>query len=474
MSQFIIHNMGNPVCPQNIKIANIQVKLPVNDILDQNLQLQDVQKTKEHEEKVMEYISQSLRAQCNLIVLPELSTSPAIEKQTIHLLQHHEGNVIVVCGSYFYNGYNRAPVLMKLNGKLMPSVYQEKFFASANPLEQKILKPGRSRHLFINTGLGDLAVFICYEANDWTIFQRMEKLVDMLVVVAYNKAIGTFCHYFRRACYEHFFGIVYCNDAAYGESSIFLPLKNAKQRQLAIIPKNRERVEIYTCDIERLEAARKRDFDNLASTDIEFASPPNNVLQAKGRYSEKKRSEAYFKETINRLDTSLLPLGVKARVDHLENDRIICDNCQTEIQFFKVILTTPIEHREFKIGREYSNHLIFKGNRVISSEHATISYRDGNFIFKDHSKYHSQVGETLLNNTEAKLLPSCYIVLAPEKKTTRVYLRFRWLEIGEAEPTESTLSVTATCSQSSTPCPQCKHPVEIQKLATIWNYKKHI
>lgn len=278
-----IHDMENLKCPETIKFANIQVSLidpadPHKSILDENFCMRPCV---DYEKKVLGWVDQALAQQCQLIVLPEYTTSAAIEIAVAERLKAYPYDVIVVCGSYRHNDYNDAPILIKLLGHVY-TFYQSKLFLT-EPEKNAGMKAGQDRLLFVNTGLGDFAIVICYDATDWNIFQHLLNRVDFVVVIAYNKATGTFRDHFVRACYEGYYPIIYSNEAKYGESSLFIPYKKRADRQIHIIPTGQEDSSIGEIALQKIDTARTGwelplDTIDTASTMEEGICMANNPL----------------------------------------------------------------------------------------------------------------------------------------------------------------------------------------------------
>lgn len=358
-------DFNNTKLPSTVKVANIQVHTPIGTgVVDTaTLHMSDTPAAKAHEDKVIEWIEDAMAQRADLIVLPELSTSARVEAETLARLQKLSYDCIVVCGSYYRNRINQAPILCRLDGKVQTVYRQGKLEPSE--IEKGIMERARERYIIFNTGLGDLAVLICYDSNDWVIFQHLEGLVDMVVVIAYNKAGGTFHDRFTRACYSHYYTIVFCNDGAFGDSSFYFPYKNAGIRQISKVPASWEGMTMMDLPIDTLDRARCGAAVNYGNDALAY--PPGNVRREDSRYDPPyKRLPQYFRNLVERKTWVFLPPHLQAALVNRDN------NCYYRVE--KIITT---------IGKASHNAICLPMQKSVSPYHAVLSYENDAFFLLD-------------------------------------------------------------------------------------------
>lgn len=351
------------------------------------LQIQSQLEEVDYEKRLLGYVEKALlQKRSNWLVLPEYSTNLSLEKEITLVMEQSKQNLVVIAGSYLYEGKNRVPILIKKHGKIR-TYYQEKRHIA--PDEKNVI-PGTCRHLFVNTGLGDFAVLICYEAVDSRELSYMEQLVDILIVVACNPSNTKFHRKFEEYCHQAYLLIFYANQAVVaicdeegkalnkgGNSAFYLPYRNREKRIQNCMPCGDEGLTTFSFNLHLLEQARdvsKRKSSVLHGT--EWAAPlPHTNLHYSSDLSRKKH---HWLKMIRDKEKKSIPESIKLYL--YEWEAILKERNIWAIQRIRQKYFIPIV--PFSIGQSKGNDLRLK-NPQISSQHAKISMELDHFYLND-------------------------------------------------------------------------------------------
>ena len=461
------------------KVANIQVQIPDEFVKKGNFYWEDnSKKAHQHKQKVLQLIDDALENNCQLIILPELSTSLSIEEHVREKLQElpAERSCIVVCGSYYRERKHYSPILCKVNNQI-ETIYQRKLFPSES--EVNFMDKGSTRYVLWNTGLGDITVLICYDANDWVLFKHLQDLVDIVVVIAYNPSLTKFKNRFVSVCYEHYYSIVLCNDGKYGDSSLFIPCRKTFQSQFSYktipasghdnkrswlsslmfwkkpsvgLEKNWEGISIFSLDIQALDQARAKSRRSIENRQLAY--PPKSIVGS--RYTPERKTNDFFRKIIKQRTTKFLPPNaISVLVDTSK---------QLYYQLEKQIVT---------LGRHALENDVCLSYQSVSRRHALIAYRQSSnpkepefFIFDCDSYNGVEVNKTKVT---AQIDPKIIDVQATKGKPLRdgaiinlsedVSLQFRRFPAGLQKDLET---LTQSCCGDDEPLTFWK------KIKLIW------
>lgn len=323
---------------------------------------------------IIQYVERALYEEhADIVALPELATSLQLEHKIEKTLRQLERDAFIIAGSYDANGRNRAPILCRIAGKNY-RYYQEKCLPAPDETEEGQI-PGLTRHIFFNTGIGDFAVLICYEASSTQEFQFLQGLVDFVIVIARNKARTTFANELLNACRRHYYYIAYANHIALhpsvpyhcaGNSAFFIPHANRNQCCCNQITGIQEGLTSYALDVPLLDQSRQ--LKQINHNQLPMMTPLADI-QRESRYSpQSKRDKAYIAQMIAIKEKQSLPIDMLAYleeyVDHKPQRRY-----GMRFSPFSMGLSSQ---SDLQLPEEYAKHKII-------SHHAKIYWDGSNF-----------------------------------------------------------------------------------------------
>ena len=224
-----------------------------------------------HCRKLLGLLEEAVAAS-DVVALPEYSTSAAIlealgagqgavweqldvdEQRRCRDLAARLAAKIVIAGSYAVREgnrrYNRSPVW--IYGQ---KYFQDKLHPTKRELEAGIVA-GRELQFFCNTGVGDMAVVICYDFTDVNLLRGcLADHVDLVVVITRNRDIARFMRNARAEAYNCYAYLAIVNEAGLGGTVVYAP--HHGEQPVAQLPGG-EGLVAARCEMPQLELARTR------------------------------------------------------------------------------------------------------------------------------------------------------------------------------------------------------------------------
>jgi hypothetical protein len=200
---------------KRISVVNIQIETPDHFFTKTQPPKLTQEAENKQKEKIFGFMSEAMKRNPDLIVLPELSTSAEICNQVKEKIS--APNSIMVLGSY-YDDFSQNLSLILADGNFYGQVKN-------NPslIEEGYMKRTNDITVFVNTPIGDFAVLICYDATDFSMLAALEGYTDFLICIARTKDVVTFRNIFSALSYLQYQYVIFCNDAQFGGSSFYLP-----------------------------------------------------------------------------------------------------------------------------------------------------------------------------------------------------------------------------------------------------------
>lgn len=266
---------------EKISVANIQIETSDRLFTEAKPPKLTPGAEDEQKQKIYHLLKEAVERDINLIILPELSTS---EKICEEMKEKFSGSQsIIVLGSY-YNDYSQNCSRILIDGKFYGQIKNNPSYE-----EKGYMKESNDVSVFINTPIGDFAVLICYDATDFSILSALQGYTDFIICIARTKDTVTFKNIFSALTYLQYQYIIFCNDAQYGGSSLYLPFHG--NRALDILGQKNEGIIYRNFDLKKLDEMRAS-----PKKDEIFKYPPASSKSRHIPHVEREhRKDEYFK-----------------------------------------------------------------------------------------------------------------------------------------------------------------------------------
>jgi orotate phosphoribosyltransferase len=186
------------------------------------------------------------------IVFPEL-TIPLAMREELQSLSRETGLLIV--GGAEYDELHRNIGFIAVDGDL---IEQPKLVRSKYDLESLVV--GDVLHVLSGTPLGDIGMLVCADQGSYRLMEALRDRVQVVVVVARNRAVETFASMSAGDSYRLNSYMLYANAASSGRSFLASPEKGPAKIQWFDSAETRWRVEL---DIRGLMVGSNRFHDQL-------------------------------------------------------------------------------------------------------------------------------------------------------------------------------------------------------------------
>ena len=97
------------------------------------------------------------------------------------------------------------------------------------------MKTGKCLNVFTNSGFGDFAVVVCYDYTNQKVINKLTGIIDYIFVIARNPDVTTFHAQALSDCYRNFCFIILSNNAEFGGSAIYGPIRSIKRREVNMV-----------------------------------------------------------------------------------------------------------------------------------------------------------------------------------------------------------------------------------------------
>ncbi len=368
-----IHDFQDSAMPARKKIAIIQI---------------EKKEEYDYEKQITGLIAQALwEKECDFLILPQDTGSELLDKTTARLMEEHQRDLIVVCGSYLHDGENRSTILIK-KGKKLKVYYQKKLLGKKN--SEDIF----CRHIFVNTGMGDFAVLMCDDKVDTEQMKFLENLVDMVVLLdsypenqEYEKSLGDYC----ASSYSF---VLYANqifEEKEANSTFYIPYQEKEFRKAEIADK-KESIMMFWMNIPLLEEGRKGiSFQDSQGKAMAVPPLPGSVHYNNPAFRTK---EAWLK-LIAEKEQEFCPCTFQVLLEKWSSKPKGKENWK----LYESIQSYTLSPLPFKLGRSMKSNLIIE-NQKVSGVHAEIFLENGCHYLRDMG---STGGTYILKKKKLKL-----------------------------------------------------------------------
>lgn len=202
-------------------------------------------------EKIRDAIQVAKQDQADFLVLPEISVPQEYLKTHIPTICN-ENDLIIIGGIEFFHKYtynhnkyiqNEAfiavPGMKKdINTRERAMIWKIPKIYPAFTEEQNIKKagyyfsPGNKIYLFKSKEFGNWAVLICVDYLNLPIQQMLQKKIQTLFIVAFNKDLNYYYSISESIHRILYCNVVVCNIANYGGSHVFTPYREPYRREV--------------------------------------------------------------------------------------------------------------------------------------------------------------------------------------------------------------------------------------------------
>lgn len=249
------HYRGNRAPLDSVRVALAPHIAPPLSAFDEHCQLLDGPRATQRD-RLLTAAAEAINQGCGLLVLPELSVPIDSTKDLQTITRANE--LVVVCGAE-YDDLKQNSALVALEGNV---VAQPKLVRS--PYDLPDLAVGDSITVFDDTQIGRFAVLVCADQISFNLLDVLHGLVDLVVVVARNRATDTFSSAATGDAYRIYALILVVNDDASGPSFLAAPIGG--EGALTWFPRAGGEIIIAELDLARLRS-RARPFMRETSYD---------------------------------------------------------------------------------------------------------------------------------------------------------------------------------------------------------------
>lgn len=201
--------------------------------------------------KIRNAIQVAKQDEADFLVLPEITVPQDYLKKHIPIICN-ESNLIIIGGVEFYhkrthnnNKYIQNEAFIAVPGsekrpnereramiwrtpKIYPAVIEEQSIQKAG----YHFSPGNKLYVFKSEEFGSWAVLICVDYLNLPIQQMLQKKIQTLFIVAFNRDLN---YYYAISESIHrilYCNVVVCNAANYGGSHVYTPYRDANKREV--------------------------------------------------------------------------------------------------------------------------------------------------------------------------------------------------------------------------------------------------
>lgn len=215
--QFVNHTLRHPLSSHPIVAIAPHLAPPVEAFSDMLQIKPDVRKFQR--QRIAKVLQDAVRRKCTMVIMPEL-TIP-VDCQDLLTAATKQRPLIVVAGSE-YNTLKSNLALIAVDGRIYE---QPKLVRS--PYDRVDMMAGDTVNIFKETYIGNFAVLVCADHVNYQVIDGLKGQVDLLVIVARNKAIKTFAAMAAGDAYRIYSFIIVVNDVGCGDSLIASPEKGS-------------------------------------------------------------------------------------------------------------------------------------------------------------------------------------------------------------------------------------------------------
>jgi orotate phosphoribosyltransferase len=173
--------------------------------------------------RISEAVDQAVENGCDMLVFPEL-TAPR-ETRKLFIKKSRDHPIIIVAGTE-YNSRMENPAIIAINGNI---IEQAKLLRS--PYDSPDMVTGDTIYVFRETRVGNFAVLVCADHAGYKFVENLMGKVDLVVVIARNRAIRTFVSMAEGDSYRIYSYVLVVNDSKCGPSYISSPAKGPEKLQ---------------------------------------------------------------------------------------------------------------------------------------------------------------------------------------------------------------------------------------------------
>ncbi|NUM35825.1 MAG: FHA domain-containing protein [Candidatus Brocadiae bacterium] len=368
-----IHDFQDSAIPGRKKIALIQVER---------------KEDYDYEKQITGLIAQALwEKECDWLILPQGTGSELLDKTTARLMEEHQRDMVVVCGSYLHQGENRSTILIKKGKKL--KVYYQKNLHGKKDAEDIFC-----RHIFVNTGMGDFAILFCNDKVDKEEMKYLENLVDLVVFLDFRPDGKEYEEVLTDYCVSSYSFCLYASQSfsdKQANSALYFPYQDREARKCQTLDKQ-ESIAMFWMDIPLLEEGRK----GFSYQDTQGRVLSNPLASPVTHYNNPDfRSKETWMKSIGDKEQEFCPASFNLLLERWQAKPKGKENWK----LYENLQTYPVSPLPFKIGRTMKSNLIVENQRI-SSVHAEIFSENNQYYLRDLG---STAGTYILKKKKLKL-----------------------------------------------------------------------